>query len=438
MQSLLSRASRSPLALALAVLAACADEPTATRPLASKPVRQQLGTGTIITVTNASPSANVEGSLAWAFSQITGESHIKFDPSLAGATIAPDRALKTIKFVTIEGPADKGITISGGGRWSVLTLQSGGTLRNLTLRDGLEARGSGVNATGPLRLEHTTVVDNYGNGAVRGDDITLVNSTVTRNVGVNDASGILYRGKLTLINSTVAFNTNAPGMSVEVLSGFVPSVLLRNSIISNNIPFFNCRDAVNFRYEGMNLSDDTSCGNSGAIVVANPLLLPLADNGGPTNTHAFDRRSPALDAGVACDVAVDQRYVPRDAYCDVGAFEFTDFTVVTITFRQNVNVDRATGAAVLTGTVTCSRNETERVGMRLSLEQNQRGTPVRAMGFAATDCSTTPQSWSATLMPTSGAFTSGTATAAAAMSDTPGWYRGGAASSAVKLVWSRR
>ena len=54
------------------------------------------------------------------------------------------------------------------------------------------------------------------------------------------------------------------------------------------------------------------------------LLGPLADNGGPTLTHALLAGSPAIDAAdaAACP-ATDQRGVvrPRDAGCDVGAFE---------------------------------------------------------------------------------------------------------------------
>ena len=39
---------------------------------------------------------------------------------------------------------------------------------------------------------------------------------------------------------------------------------------------------------------------------------------------------------------MDQRYVKRDAKCDVGAFEFNDFTKVTITIDPNTKVDAAT------------------------------------------------------------------------------------------------
>jgi len=53
------------------------------------------------------------------------------------------------------------------------------------------------------------------------------------------------------------------------------------------------------------------------------LLGPLADNGGPTLTHALLAGSPAIDpADTAVRPATDQSGVARDAACDVGAFEF--------------------------------------------------------------------------------------------------------------------
>ena len=434
------RVGRWPLALtsaALAMLAACADEPTTTSRLAPAATRQQFGTGPIIMVTNTSGSVNQEGSLSWAFSQITSDAVIRFDPSLAGGTITPDLTLKADSFVTIEGPAE-GITISGGDVRPVLNLRAGGRVRNLTLTKGEETAGSGVHGgTGPLWLENTTVVGNRGT-AVYGRDITLVNSTVTSNVALTStvASGIAYHvaGRLTLINSTVAFNSNAPGIGALGAPGPIPTVVLKNSIISNNGPT-NCRDVLGFQYQGMNLSNDTTCGNTGAIVVLDPLLLPLANNGGPTKTHALHHQSAAVDAGEGCDVTVDQRYVPRDTFCDVGAFEFTDFTIVTITIDPNVSV-KSTGTAMVTGTVRCSRNEQENVGLIVSLAQTKKGspTPVQASRNTAAPCTTTTQPWSVTVVPSSGSFTAGSAAATAQTSDTPGWFKPATVSRSVKLT----
>lgn len=57
-----------------------------------------------------------------------------------------------------------------------------------------------------------------------------------------------------------------------------------------------------------------------------PLLLPLADNGGPTRTHALGEGSPGIDAGNnSGNLAFDQRGsgFPRvvGAAADIGAFE---------------------------------------------------------------------------------------------------------------------
>ena len=107
-------------------------------------------------------------------------------------------------------------------------------------------------------------------------------------------------------------------------------------------------------------------------MVLNPSSSPLADNGGPTKTHGLHHQSAAVNAGEGCDVTVDQRYVPRDTFCDVGAFEFTDFTIVTITIDPTASV-KSTGTAVVTGTVRCSRNEQENVGLIVSLAQTKGG-----------------------------------------------------------------
>ena len=93
--------------------------------------------------------------------------------------------------------------------------------------------------------------------------------------------------------------------------------------------------------------------------------MPLAYNGGPNMTHAIPHTSPAFNAGTSCSQQTDQRYVARDAKCDVGAFEFSDFTRATITIDQSTKVNATTGKALLTGTIQCTRND----AFRLALEK---------------------------------------------------------------------
>ena len=63
------------------------------------------------------------------------------------------------------------------------------------------------------------------------------------------------------------------------------------------------------------------------ILTTDPLLLPLADNGGPTQTHALRTRSPAFGAGNnAGSFATDQRSTgfsrqASNTDVDIGAYQ---------------------------------------------------------------------------------------------------------------------
>jgi hypothetical protein len=70
-----------------------------------------------------------------------------------------------------------------------------------------------------------------------------------------------------------------------------------------------------------NGNPDTPCAEG--VIFADPLLLPLADNGGPTETMALQAGSPAIDLSDDCP-ATDQRGEPRVGRCDSGAFELQE------------------------------------------------------------------------------------------------------------------
>ena len=74
----------------------------------------------------------------------------------------------------------------------------------------------------------------------------------------------------------------------------------------------------------------------------NPLLGPLADNGGSTFTHALSKGSPAIDGGGADSAPFDQRGVPRAS--DIGAYEFATCG------KKVVNRVGTDGKETLTGT----------------------------------------------------------------------------------------
>jgi hypothetical protein len=132
---------------------------------------------------------------------------------------------------------------------------------------------------------------------------------------------------MALTNSTVSGNdARVRGGGI---SGFYGTVT--NTIVAGNsavVTGANCDSAANSPF-GFNLTDDTSCGFSAAgdLVVADAMLGPLQDNGGPTETHALLAGSPAINAA-SCGFPppttdTDQRGVlrPQGAACDIGAFE---------------------------------------------------------------------------------------------------------------------
>ena len=451
MHLLKSRRGRRPLALNFAVLVAsgvltaCADEPVAPKaPSAASPSVQPTADTTYLTVTNTSGGTEV-GSIRWAASQARNWNgwHIRFDPKLAGATITLGGEIFLDYHATIEAP-EQGITLSGNDQHRVILALGGATLRNLTITKGNSAQGSAIYSGASLVLEHTTVRDNRGPGPVVDSDgwaVRLVNSTISRNVG---SAALEYRdGTIGSIrHSTIAFNSGA-GL------GFDSSELPRstrmdlfNSILANN-GGENCTDYWHFQYWGTNISSDWSCGEVD-IIVADPQLMPLANNGGPTMTHAIPHTSPAFNTGTECwNIDVDQRYVPRDAKCDVGAFEFNDFTKVAITIDQSVKVSSATGKAALTGTVKCTRADAFTLLMEVHQDQKINGeiVDVHSVSSLPVQCATTAKSWSVPMNLLPGeAFQAGAAKAIVATfnNETPEWVTPASVTSGVRISFSRK
>jgi len=419
------RVGRWPLALTLAAVAACADEPVGPKKL-SMPTPNASSALSVAMVTTKSGSKEV-GSLRWAVRQpgVT----VRFDPALAGDTIELDSTAYMDGAIAIEGPADKGITISGRGFQRVIHVRSSATLRNLTITGGNWEQGSAVFVEyqfGTLTLEHTTVRGNRGQYAViYGPSVKLTNSTVSGNTAYFYSAGIFYR-YLELVSSTVAFNGPAPGIGGPEPAPYQsPSfATLRNSIIaSNGTPLRNCKDTTGVYVNGPNVSNDYSCATSAEMIVANPDIGPLANNGGPTMTHRLGFESPAINAGIHCYESVDQRYVPRDAKCDLGAFEFTDFVVPTITVDGNATVDATSGAALITGTIRCNRAATFPLGVQVNQTVKTSKTTtivVRGSGTTTVDCTTSVQPWSIVAAPWgSSPFQNGNASVTASTSGAP-------------------
>jgi hypothetical protein len=308
------------------MLVACADESSPTAPVL--PARPNLGIGAVVKVTNTSGGTGT-GSVRWAVNTAGDQGVIAFDPSLAGATITLDSTIHAAKFLYFEGPQDKGITLSGGGRIRVMHVEQGAWISNLNITNGADSvMAAGIYATGgELTVQHTAIFDNRAPNAagVYVDGVaTFMNSTIARNTASGIGSGISYtnRSRISLVSVTINGNGPAPGIASHFRGDYTPVVVLNNSIIAGNSNQ-NCYTLFGFVYQGRNLSDDASCGDASKVLIADPRLSQLGNNGGPSATIAIQRQSPALNAGVSCLVTVDQRHAPRDSNCDIGAFEVT-------------------------------------------------------------------------------------------------------------------
>lgn len=189
-------------------------------------------------------------------------------------------------------------------------------------------------------IERSTLSGNVSGdvgGAFRSlGEATILNSTISGNRSLGWHGGAIFQtdGDVDISNSTIAGNVGPDWAPSALFVGqfggsSVPTLTLTNTIITGN-QWYACERfaspiAGNIVSGGHNLIQDGSC-NPGAddLIVGDAAIGPLADNGGPTRTHALLASSPAIDAAdaTACP-AVDQRRVsrPQGAGCDVGAYE---------------------------------------------------------------------------------------------------------------------
>ena len=209
-----------------------------------------------------------------------------------------------------------------------------------------------------ITIRDSLLADNRAveGGAIRFDSGgEVVNSTITGNVLVTRAEaallpdeisgyggGIDHRGgnDVAIVNSTITNNhAIKAGGGVNSGQGYVPvspdvalgRVRLRNSIVAGNTDEEGPSDchvsAQVIESTGHNLDSDGSCFLTSRrdLPGRDPLLGPLADNGGPSETAIPLAGSPAIDAGAAdgCPQR-DQRGVarPQRSACDIGAAEY--------------------------------------------------------------------------------------------------------------------
>jgi CSLREA domain-containing protein len=183
---------------------------------------------------------------------------------------------------------------------------------------GIYDNGFAVTMNGTTVSGNTTASGDGGGLYTSGVGASITNSTISGNTAFEGGGVFTFGIAVTLRNATIASNTGG-GIQNDGISA-----TLTNTIVANN--GVNCSGTGPISDGGTNLQfPATTCG--GTIASADPLLLALASNGGPTQTQALSAGSPAIDAGTTgCPPtpATDQRGVarPQGFACDIGAFEF--------------------------------------------------------------------------------------------------------------------
>ncbi len=237
------------------------------------------------------------------------------------------------------------VTTAGGGIANVgsLTVIDTSIIAN-QVGGGWIERGAGIynGGSGTASIYNSTVAqnfftglnDDYGGGVSNVGDglLVIVNSTVYGNQSDLCAGGIYVAGAMTVIShSTISGNESACGGDGVFIDGAKP-VFLRNTIVAGNSSGDISGTLASSGYNLVADSADASGFAPTDILDVDPLLGPLADNGGPTLTMALLPSSPAIDAGDNADAPEwDQRGpgFPRivNGTIDIGAFEVQSSTV---------------------------------------------------------------------------------------------------------------
>jgi hypothetical protein len=206
------------------------------------------------------------------------------------------------------GGTAEGAGVAGGSR------SGGNWIRNSTVTANAAVAGAG--GSGPLG----TGVAGYALGGGVAEDTTQSMTVTDSTFADNRASGtsLSYGGNL--------YDNPTP---MTIAGTIFVGGAAQNGPNCAFSPVPDVSDGGN----NLESTSPSQCGFSataGDVIGADPLLLALADDGGPTQTMALGAGSPAIGAGGTCldfsqpgspPLTVDQRGRPRKSPCDIGAFE---------------------------------------------------------------------------------------------------------------------
>ena len=276
-------------------------------------------------------------------------------PALVGGTATHALVLSTIASNHATSTAG---TATGGGVFNAapLTIQRS-ALRDNTVESGCTAcltAGGAIIGRSAVTLVASSVTGNSatvtGTGSTYGatgggianyyaQPLVIVDSTVSGNTAMATSShgGGVAASEVEIHNSTIAFNSATGGGGLVLYGdGVSVNMVLSSTIVAGNTA---SSDPASADVLGNHAPPATVTGSNDIVIAGSqialpgdtlaqdPLLEPLAYNGGPTLNHALGTGSPAIDTGVnSGGLSMDQRGFGRTigANPDIGAYERDD------------------------------------------------------------------------------------------------------------------
>lgn len=202
-------------------------------------------------------------------------------------------------------------------------------------------------------ISHNSATGSGGGLVLNRQSATIINSTISNNSANEDGGGIFIangskptRNELILQSSTVTENHSDNGRGgIGVAGSPRIKISIVNSIVANNTKNGEGVDEIgsseltaSYSLIGDKPGDEGNFTFDNTVMLnTDPMLGPLANNGGTTRTHAILNNSPLIDAGD--NNAYDYRITPpsydqrgtgfarnQGSDTDIGAFEFNTTT----------------------------------------------------------------------------------------------------------------
>ena len=285
-----------------------------------------------------------EGDLALNVSIVDGCSVVATDfGNGVGGGVYVAGGLTIVESLISGNSATADAFVEGGGAWAGrLDLNYSTVSNNSAIATSAFGFGGGLYVNGNADIVNSTISGNQATdiggiellGADGTATLRIADSTISGNEGAGTGGLLALQSPVTIASSTIAFNTATTDSGIGGLA-LGNSSTLESTLLANNVGLDAGQSCVTppcgLAIDGANnLIVTTDMPVPADTMMDDPLLLPLADNGGPTETHALASASPAIDRGNAIGAGTgtlgyDQRgpgYVRViGVAADIGAYE---------------------------------------------------------------------------------------------------------------------